>query len=219
MICAAPSGNWAASEISPIENMASTASSRCPTSTRLLPNDTKIANKDRLTGIRQVVNLRHSVGSPLRVARDQISDACVALPKILMRAFQAFSNGGKKRGLGGCCDVPYFMGLVAKRAQHVKLIFIGFGQCRSWADPDHLCTTLFGFALFARDVCQILGVLGVGHVDDGGAIVFNLVSQGIEFFVAVVPHVSNPLIALFLDRGLVSRSGLKVAVTHQFHVH
>ena len=95
---------------------------------RLLADQTEVADEHRLGRVRQVVDLRHAVGAPLRVARHQVGDAGVALPEVLVRALEALDDGRQQRRLGRVGHVPDFVRLVAEHAQHVELALVALGQ-------------------------------------------------------------------------------------------
>ena len=67
-----------------------------PGRARLLAGQPEVADEARLRGIAQVVDLGHAVGAPAgrRAVGDQVGDAGVALPPVLVRALEPVEDRG-----------------------------------------------------------------------------------------------------------------------------
>ena len=182
-----------------------------------LADETERADEHRLHGIGEIVDQRHARTAPLRLAGNQIRDAGVAFPPVLVRAFEPAHDRRQQLRMRGIRGVPDFMRLVAKRAQHVELAFRAFRQIVAAADAHHLRAALFGFADFARHVRKILRASDIGDIDDRRAVVLHLAGERIQLVVAMVSDVCNPAFALPLNDGLISGAPLQVVIASEFH--
>src|ERR1700694_3874928 len=90
------------------------------------------------------------------------------------------------------------------------------------AHPHHGCSTAFALGVriprLAWDMGHVLGMLGIGDVDERSSVGLHLAGEGVKLLAAMVADVGDPAIALLLDNGLIGASGLQVVVTHQIHV-
>ena len=184
----------------------------------LLPGQAERADKHRLRRVREIVNKRHAVASPLRLARNQIRNTGIAFPPVLVRAFESPHNNREQLRMRRVGGIPDFVCQAAEHAQHVKLAFDALRQFISATDSHHLRAALLGFAGFARYVGEILRMLWIGHVEERGAVVLHFAVKGVELIVAVMANVCDPAIALLLDNGLIGGARLQVVVADERHV-
>ncbi len=124
------------------------ASRRGAFGSRFLPRQTEIANEHGFRGIAQIVNLHHARRAPAHRAGDQIRDAGVAFPPILMSVAQAADDHGDAVGLGRVGHIPDFMRAVAEIAQQIKLAFVAMRQVVAAAHAHHGRAAEFARAVF-----------------------------------------------------------------------
>src|SRR5207237_7829240 len=86
---------------------------------RLLPGQAERANEHRLGRIAEVVDQRHAGRAPARRTRDEIRDAAVALPPVLVRAAQSAHDDGDSARLRRVGDVPDLLCGVPERAEQI----------------------------------------------------------------------------------------------------
>ena len=111
-----------------------------PDCARLLAGQSEVADEARLSRIAEVVDLRHPVGPPARRAaiRDEVGDARVALPPVLVRADRAPAPPSvSELRLLRRAHVPHLVGEIAEGAQEIGLGGIALGQRLAVADADH----------------------------------------------------------------------------------
>jgi len=159
-------------------------------------------------------------GVPAHRAGDQIGNAGIAFPPVLMRVAQATDHHRDAVGFGRIGDIPDFVRAVAEIAQQIKFALAAMRQVVAAAHAHHRRAADFSGAVFglARNVDQIFGTLGIGHVHDGSAVGLHLAGLRVHRFAAVMADVSDPTVALLLDDGLIRAARLQVVVTHQVHV-
>src|SRR6266436_5450933 len=186
----------------------------------LLPGQPEVADEARLRRIAQVVDLGHAVGAPAgrRAVRDQVGDAGVALPPVLVRALEAVEHRDEPGRLRGIGHVPDLVREVAERAQEIGLLLLRARQRLAVADPHHGRPARLRLALRAWDVMQVARVLRVRDVQDGRAVQLLLAGERVHPLATVVTDVGDPARALVVDDRLVGRAGLEVVRADQAHV-
>ena len=130
---------------------------------------------------------------------------------------------GDQDGIGRVRDIPDFMRLAAKTAQHVDRVAIALGQRLAVADAHHLRAAGFVLAFLPRDMPQIFRLRRIGDIDDGGAVGLGLAGLRIDrcgnvVGAAVMADIGDPAIALVMDGRLVRAARLQVAGSDQLHV-
>ena len=193
----------------------------------LLAGQAEVADLLRMRGIGEVVDLRHAPHPPVGRARDEVGDAGVAFPPVLVRVLQPVEPRHQHgvRGIGG---VPDLVRLATEGAEHVDGILVGASrssgrQALAVAHAHHLRAAAFVLAGLSRDVTKVFGLRGIGNIDERRAVVLGLAGQRIDgsghvVGAAVMADVGDPAIALAMDRGLVRRARLQVVAADQFHV-
>ena len=189
-----------------------------PRRSGLLTRQPEVADEDRVRRIAQVVDLRHAARAPFGIAADDIADARVALPPVLVRVDEAVDDDGHTARARGIGDVPDFMGGAPERAQQVHLALVRARQLAAVAYPHHLGATGLALAHLARNVHEIFRPLRNRHVDDGGAVALGLSGERVGLSAAVVADVRDPAIPLLVDHRLIPGTGLQIVVSDQLHV-
>ena len=103
----------------------------------LLPGQAEVADMHGMGGIAEVVDLGHALDPPAGDAGDEVGDAGVALPQVLVGVGEAHQPGEQRR-IGGVGDVPDLVALTAEHAEHVGLGGIALGQELAVAHAHHL---------------------------------------------------------------------------------
>ena len=160
---------------------------------RLLAGQPEVADEARLRGIAQVVDLGHPVGAPAarRAVGDEVGDAGVALPPVLVRALEPVQHRGEQRGLRRIGHVPDLVRQIAERAQEIGLLARPARQRLAVADARHRRAARLRLARRAGDVVQVLRLLRIRHVHDGGAVLLHLAGQRVHAQAAVVADVGD----------------------------
>ena len=189
---------------------------------RLLPREAEVADEYRMVRIAQVVDLRHPPRSPRRQAGNEIGDARIAFPEVLVRALEA-ADLAQAPGGTWVGHIPHFVRGIAEHAQHVELVRIALGQSSAGADAYHLRPAAFVEAFLAGDVVQIPWRLGVGDVDDRGPVEFSLAREWVHRLgycrrAAVVSDIGDPAAILVLYHRLVGAPRLKVVEANELDV-
>ena len=189
---------------------------------RLLAGQAEVADLHRMGGIAEIVDLGHAPGAPVGRAGDEVGDAGVALPPVLVGVLQPVQPGDQDR-VGRIGDVPDLMRLAAEGAQHVDGGAIGAGQGAAVAHPHHLRAACLVGARGARQMAQILRIGGIGDVDDRRAVGLGLSGHRIDrcrnvVGAAVMADIGDPAVALAVDRRLIGAARLQVAPAGQPHV-
>ncbi len=184
----------------------------------LLAWQPEVADEHRLGWIAQVVDLRHAARAPLGIAADDIGDAGVALPPVLVRVDEAVDDDGHAARVRRIGDVPDLVGGAPERAQQVHLALVRARQIAAVAQPHHLGAAGLALAGLARDVHEIFRPLRNRHVDDGGAVALGLRGERVGLSAAVVADVRDPAIPLLVDDRLIPGSGLQIVEADQLHV-
>src|SRR5262249_2942823 len=133
---------------------------------RLLAWKTKISDEHRVRRVAQVVDLRHAASAPLRIARDEVRDARVALPPVLVRVDEAadhYCYALRHRRVG---DVPDFLTAVATRSQQVHLASVRARQITAIAHTHHLRAAGFTLPFLSWDVLEVFRLPRVGHINN-----------------------------------------------------
>ena len=142
--------------------------------------------------------------------------------QFLWVSFRPAEPGDQNR-IGGVRDIPDFMRLAAKAAQHVDRVAVALGQRLAVADAHHLRAAGLVLAFLPRDMPQIFRLRGIGDIDDGGAVGLGLAGLRIDrsrnvVGAAVMADIGDPAIALMMDGRLVGAARLQVAGSDQLHV-
>src|SRR5438876_985226 len=171
---------------------------------RLLAREPEVADEARLRGIGEIVDLRHAMGPPAAgmAVGDEVGDAAVTLPPVLVGHVEARDHRGQQGGLGGVADVPHLVGEIAERAKQIGLAARPPWQRGAVAAAHHLRPSRLRLAGGARDMTQVARATGIGHIHDGGAAPLHLRGEGIRFQPAVMADVGDPAVALVMDDGL-----------------
>jgi hypothetical protein len=121
-----------------------------------------------MRGIAQVINLHHAPGAPAGESGNEIRNAGIAFPPVLVRVVKVANDHGDAAGLGRVGHVPNFMRGVAKAAQQVVLAFVRVGQAGAYA--RHLRAAGFsrgvGISGLAGNVREIFGLGWIGNIED-----------------------------------------------------
>jgi hypothetical protein len=59
--------------------------------------------------VAEIIDHRHAAGAPAGQARDEIGNAGVAFPPVLVRVLQAFANMADENRIGGIGNIPDLM--------------------------------------------------------------------------------------------------------------
>ena len=171
-------------------------------------------------GIAQVVDRGHPVGAPAarRAVGDEVGDAGVALPPVLVRALEPVEHRGDERGLRRIGHVPDLVGQVAERAEEVGLLARPARQRLAVADARHRRAARLRLARRAGDVVQVPRLRRIGHVHDGGAVLLHLAGERVHPQAAVVADVGDEAAALLVDHGLIGGAGLQIVGADEPHV-
>lgn len=180
----------------------------------LLAGEAEIADEPRPRRIRQVEDLGHPVRPPARHARDQVGDARIAFPPVLVRAGKMRGDRHDERRSGRVRHVPDLVCRVAAGAEQVDLALVGPWKLRAVAHAHHLRPG----AGLARDMRQELRGARVGDLDDGSAVVLLASGQRIGRAPGVVPDVGDPPLALLLDDRLVGAASVQAVGADELHV-
>src|ERR1700730_9626321 len=90
------------------------------------------------------------------------------------------------------------------------------------AHAHHGCSTAFALGVriprLAWDMGHVLGMLGIGDVDERSPVGLHLAGEGVKLLATMVADVRDPARALLLDNRLIGAAGLQVVVTHQVHI-
>ena len=188
----------------------------------LLAVEAEIANFDGMCRIAEVVNLGHA-GRPASPARRRPeSDAGIAFPPALVGVGVIAADAGDEDGMCRIGDVPNFMRRGAEGAQQIHGARIAVGQVLAVAHARHLRAATLRAAFGAGNMCEILRLRRIGHVDDRGAVELGLTGQRIDrlghIARAVMADISDVAVALPVDGRLIGAAGLQVVVADQPHV-
>jgi hypothetical protein len=189
---------------------------------RLLAIQAEVANKARMRGIGQIVDLRHAPRAPAVDARDEIRDSGVAFPPIFVRALERADPADQRR-FGRVGHIPNLVCGITERTQQIELPTVSFGKIGAAAHAHHLRATALAHSLFARDMSQVSGRARIRDVEDRCAIEFGNAGErvhglGYALGAAVVPDVRDPAPVLLFDDRLVRASRLQVLIADQLHV-
>ena len=186
--------------------------------TGFLAGQAEGTNEHRFGRIAQVVDQRHAGGAPAGGARDEVSDAGVAFPPVLVCVVQSADNDGQAVRPCRLGDVPDFVGAVSECAEQVHLASVGARQLAAVAHTHHLRAAGFGQARLAWNVGQVLRLLRIGDVEDRRAVVLTLAGDRIHHLAAVMADVRNPARPLLVDERLIRAAPLKIVVADERHV-
>ena len=156
-------------------------------------------------------------------ARDEVGDAGVALPPVLVRVACRSPMRVMQRRVGRVGDVPDLVRLAAERAQHVGLVRIALRQARAVADAHHLRAALLVIPFEAGNVLQVFRIGRIGDVEDRGAVELRLAGQLVDRLrhvgrAAVVADIGDVAVALLVDGRLVGAARLQVVHADEAHV-
>ncbi len=159
---------------------------------------------------------------PVGHAGDQIGDAGIAFPPILMGAVQPV-EATDELGMGRVRRVPDFMRRIAEGAQHIDRLGIALGQHLAVADAHHLRAARLVEPFLAGNMREVFGVMRIGHVDQGGAIELTLPVERIERLrlsvaAAVMADIGDPAAILRVDGRLIGAAPLQVVIARKGHV-
>ena len=129
---------------------------------RLLPGLAEVADEYRPGWVAQVEDLRHAPGSPCGQAGDEIGDAGIAFPEILVRALEA-ADLAQALWRARVGHIPHLVRGITEHAEHVELVRITFGQTFAGADAYHLRAAGLVDAFLAGNMVQILRRPRVGE--------------------------------------------------------
>jgi hypothetical protein len=91
-------------------------------------------------------------------------------------------------------------------------------QRASTADANHLRAAVLTLSRFTGNMSEVSRFLRIGHVDDRRAVLFVLAGDRVPLCSTVMADVSDPAIALMVNRGLVGASRLQIIVTDERHL-
>ena len=116
-----------------------------------------------------------------------------------------------------------FMGVAAERAQHIDGGFIRLGQGATVANAHHLRAARLVCPLLTRDMFEINGMRRIADVDDRGAVRLRHAGHrinGVRYRrrAAVMADISDPAIALFVDRRLIGTAPLEVVLADEPYI-
>ena len=179
----------------------------------LYPGQAEVADAPRGRRVGEVEDLQDARGAPPVDGADEMGDAGVALPPVLvgvLLAGRGAAHLGRRPHEGGprrLGDVPDLVALVAVRPEQVEPPGSAPRELFTRAHLDHL-----GAAGPARrgDVGEVDRRLGVGDVDDGGAVGLDRAGQGIQPLPGVVADVDDAARALADRQRLVGGARLQV---------
>ena len=169
----------------------------------LRPDHAEVPDEDRVGGIAEVEDLEPAIGGPsvgLQIG-DEIGDAGVALPPVLVRPIEARGDVDDENGIGGVGDVIDLMAEVAVGAQQVVLARLAPRQLVAAADLHHLRPAIFRICRIALcgQVVEQEGAAWGRDVDDGIAVRFHGAAQRIEREAIVMPDIGDPPAVLLLE--------------------
>jgi hypothetical protein len=151
-------------------------------------------------------------------ARDEKRDAGVALPPALVRALELGDDGGEESRLRRVGHVPDLVRRVAVVAQQIDLALVALGQLRAVAHAHHLRAARLVLPRLARNVGEIVRALGIGHIENRGAVGFLRTAQRIAREPAVMTDVRDPATALPMNERLVSAASLEIVIADELHI-
>src|SRR6266480_4695668 len=163
---------------------------------RLLSGQAEIADEHRFRRVGQVVHLGHAPHAPAFDSGDEVGDAGVALPPVLVSALQALDDRGEQPRLPRIGHVPDLVRGIAEGAEQVHLALVALGEVRAVAHAHHLRPARFRQSGLAGNVSEVAGFLRIGHIDDRRAVVFLFSRERVEDVVAVVADIGDPAVPL-----------------------
>lgn len=148
----------------------------------------------KVVGIAQVEDLSHAIGAPALDARDEVGQAALAVPLVLVGSSQPGDERADEGGLRRIGDVPQLMGDAAVGAQHVDLVLVALRQIDAVADSDHLRLPLVRRTgdVGGRDVTDQPGATRIRHVQDRGSVVLHLPGERVPRLAGMVSDVEVP---------------------------
>ena len=161
----------------------------------------------------EVEDLQHAGRPPAVDGADEVRDAAVALPPVLVRVPRAgrrparLRHRPQERGAGRLRHVPQLVAPVAVGPQQVEPPRLAVGQPVPFAHLDHLRPP--GLA-GRRDVGQVDGRVRGGDVDHRGAVRLHRARQRVERLAGVVADIEDAALALPDRERLVGRAPLQI---------
>src|SRR5262249_23987221 len=152
------------------------------------------------------------------IAGDQIRDAGVALPPVLVGLPEAAHDDGHARWSGRLGDAPDLVRAVAERAQEIHLARIGVRELTPFAHAHHLRAAGLSLSRLSGNVREVLRPPGIADVGDRGAVASLIAGERVELSAAVMADVGEPPIAVLANQRLVGAARLQVVETDQPHV-
>src|SRR6516225_19514 len=140
---------------------------------------------------------------------DEIGDAGVALPPVLMGVAEAPDDRREQRGLRRVGDVPQLLRFVGADIpvgpQKIPPTLLAMRQHRAAAHANHLRTRLRDGAWRPWDVKEKLGGRHIADIDDRGAVGLDLAGQRILHIAAEIAVVED-MPAILIDDRAAGRS-------------
>src|SRR5207244_1569718 len=130
---------------------------------RLLARQAEVTDVYGLGRIAEVIDLRHATHAPARNAGDEICNAGVAFPPVLVRVAPAFQPR-QQLGVYRVAYVPDLVRLSAEHAQHVGLRLVGIRQGGAVAHAHHLRAAVLVVSFEPGDVFEIFRIGRIGDV-------------------------------------------------------
>src|SRR5262249_46620093 len=188
---------------------------------RVLSVQTEVADEPRLRRIGKVIDLRHPPNAPTLHAGDEIGDAAVAFPPVLVRALDRADPRDELR-LRRIADVPDLVVRVTEGAQQIKLRRIALRQLPAAAHANHLRAAALALTFFARNVREILRRARIRNVEYRRAVEIGCAREHIHWLgrlvrAAVVTDVQDPAAVLLANERLIGAARLQIVEAEQRH--
>src|SRR5207249_4945376 len=146
-------------------------------------------------------------GAPALDAGNEVRDTGIALPPVLVRAFQRAEAREESRPRR-IADIPQLLPCVAERTQEIELGRVAARQLLAGADAHHLRAAGFAQAFLAGDMREQARCARVGDVEYRRAVEFGVTAYRVDrpgraFGAAMMADVENPAAVLFAYEWLV----------------
>ena len=196
-----------------------------PVAAGLLARPAEIADLHRLRRIAEVVDLGHAPEPPARDSGDEVGDAGVALPPVLVRVLESARRPVvTSTGFAGSVTSQISWASPPKVRSRIDLARVALGQRLAIADAHHLRRRPPRLCPRRPGMCaRYFGCLRIGHVDDRRAVEFRLArsagsSASAPSVSAVMTDIGDVTVALLVDRSAGTRCGLQIVVADEPHV-
>ena len=190
----------------------------------LLADQTEIADIHRLRRIAEIVDLGLPARAPVLQAGNEVGDAGVALPPVLVGVHEVGRDGADLLGIGRIGDVPDFVRLVAEHAQHVDRVAdrpwaacvpsqmrtICAPPCSPSPSSPGICARYFGCSGSVTSMIEV--------PLNSACLVSRIDRLRHRIGAAVMADIGDVAVALLVDDRLVGAARLQVVVADQAHV-